>query len=493
MRIAPILLALVAVPVCAHPPQSPEPIRLDPQNPHYFRYQGKTIALITSGEHYGSVINADFDYHTYLKTLQADGLNYTRIFGGSYVEVPATSFGIRRNELAPAAGRLILPWARSAEPGYAGGGNKFDLNKWDPEYFRRFHDFLTAAEQQGILVEISLFSSQYGDTQWKVSPFHAANNVNHTDTAAYKDVNTLSNGNVLAFQERYVRKLVREANPYPNVIFEIQNEPWSDHPVSTAVVNPYLPPPGRDQYPNSIEIADDASVAWQTRVAQWITTEEAKLPNKHLIAQNYSNFIAAVRDLVPGVNILNFHYAYPEAVTLNYGLNKAIAYDETGFLGRSDDVYRRQAWNFMLAGGSTFDNLDYSFSPGHADGNDTEPNGPGGGSPTLRRQLGILQRFMSSLPLAEMVPDEKVVVHATGVTPHALSSLHGTCAIYLDGNGPSQVAVRLPNGSYRGEWINTVSGESTVVPAFKSSGDNITLKSPPFENGIALRLTPQLY
>src|ERR1039457_7627772 len=40
-----------------------EPIRLHPKNPHYFLYRGKAVALITSGEHYGAVMNADFDYH----------------------------------------------------------------------------------------------------------------------------------------------------------------------------------------------------------------------------------------------------------------------------------------------------------------------------------------------------------------------------------------------------------------------------------------------
>ena len=98
-----------------------------------------------------------------------------------------------------------------------------------------------------------------------------------------------------------MRKLVEEANPYPNVIFEIQNEPWSDHPVLTDVVNPYLFPPARDQYPNSIEVADADSIAWQTRVAEWITSEEAKLPQKHLVAQCYSNFRLPVRSLIPGV------------------------------------------------------------------------------------------------------------------------------------------------------------------------------------------------
>jgi hypothetical protein len=75
------------------------------------------------------------------------------------------------------------------------------------------------------------------------------------------------------------------------------------------------------------------------------------------------------------------------------GLGKVIAYDETGFLGQDDEGYRCQAWNFMLPGGVVFDALDYSFSVGHEDGSDTAPNGPGGGSATFRKQLGILSAF----------------------------------------------------------------------------------------------------
>src|ERR1700742_137552 len=131
------------------------PIQLNPSNPHYFLFRGKPTVLITSGEHYGAVLNADVDYKKYLATIDADGLNYTRIFGGSYVEVPAKSFGILRNDLAPLPNRFIAPWVRSETPGYAGGGNKFDLTKRNPEYFERYRAFLADASKRGIAVEVT--------------------------------------------------------------------------------------------------------------------------------------------------------------------------------------------------------------------------------------------------------------------------------------------------------------------------------------------------
>jgi hypothetical protein len=294
---------------------------------------------------------------------------------------------------------------------------------------------------------------------------------------------------VLRFQERYARKLVREANGFPNVIFEIQNEPWSDRPVLTDVVNPFLFPPARNQYPNSIDLPDSEALAFETHVAEWITSEESSLPSKHLIAQNYCNFLMPVRQLISGVSIVNFHYAYSEAVTFNYGLNKALSYDETGFLGGADQSYVRQAWNFMLSGGSTFNGLDYSFSPGHEDGSDAAPNGPGGGSPELRRQLGILHHFLNELPLAEMVPDQQTVKHAQGVFTRVLASRSGQYAIYLDGNGPSELILTLPKGEYSVQWTDTHSGDSSTASTFHHSGGDKTLSTPEFKNGIALRLT----
>ncbi len=465
-----------------------QPIRLHPANPHYFLFRGKAVALVTSGEHYGAVLNADFDYHRYLATLEADGLNYTRLFGGSYLEVPGKSFGILRNDLAPLPGRFIAPWARSGTPGYAGGGNKFDLERWNTEYFTRFHDFLSEAAKCGIVVEVTLFSSSYDEKQWQVSALNSVNNVNATDAIEWKKVHTLDNGNILAYQERYARKLVSEANGFDNVIFEIQNEPWSDRPVLADVVNPYLRPPGRDTYPNSIDLADELSLGWQGRVAEWIAKEDASLPNRHLIAQNYCNFRLPVRKLLAGVDIVNFHYAYPEAVSLNYGLGKAISYDETGFLGREDDAYLRQAWNFMLSGGSVFDSLDYSFTPGHEDGTDLEPNGPGGGSPALRHELHILVDFLQGLSLADLQPYSRSVKHAAGVAARVLSNPGKEYAIYLDGNGATDLSLDLPAGRYAGEWVNVRTGSIEKSEKFQHSGGDKVLQTPEFQKGIAFRL-----
>jgi hypothetical protein len=192
--------------------------------------------------------------------------------------------------------------------------------------------------------------------------------------------------------------------------------------------------------------------------------------------------------VLPGVSVVNFHYAYPEAATLNYGLGKALSYDETGFLGQNDDAYARQAWNFMLSGGGVFDSLDYSFTVGHEDGTDMEANGPGGGSPGLRRRLKILSEFLQGLPLVEMRPDFELVKHAGGVVTHTLSSGRGEYAMYLDGNGPAELRLNLPAGEYVVWWVDVVSGEKHEERIRHEGGEKM-VQSPAFRNGIGVRIS----
>ena len=81
-----LLMAGIAAPAAA---ANDKGLRLHPDNPHYFLFRGKPAVLITSAEHYGAVLNLDFDYVKYLDTLAKDDLNLTRTFAGAYCELPA--------------------------------------------------------------------------------------------------------------------------------------------------------------------------------------------------------------------------------------------------------------------------------------------------------------------------------------------------------------------------------------------------------------------
>ncbi|MDJ1470427.1 hypothetical protein [Xanthocytophaga flava] len=433
-------------------------LQLHPQNPHYFLYQNKPMVLVGSGEHYGSIINLDFDYKTYLRTISQKDFNVTRVFMGAYVE-KLGDFGITRNNIAPQEGRLLLPWARSKTPGYVLGGNKFDLTVWDDAYFTRLKEFMTEATRLDIIVEINLFSSYYEDG-WRYSAFNRSNNINQTDTIVSKSVNTLANGNILKHQEMYVRKLVQELQPFGNFYFEIQNEPWWDQSEETVVWNEYGS--AKDWF-TQIQIVSQKSREWQARVADWIREEERKLVIKpHLISQNVSNFYYPVADTDANVSIFNFHYALPKAVTDNYYLNKVVGFNETGFAGREDKTYRRQAWRFLMAGGGLFNHLDYSFSVGNETGRDTSYKAPGGGSSTLRKQLSVLKHFFDRIGFINLSPDASVVQTAPGAISYALSDRKSQWVIYWESITSSiyDLTINLPRGIYEAEWFDVTTGKS---------------------------------
>ncbi len=479
-----LVLALAALAASAPPAPGAQtaaaaPIALHPGNPHYFLWRGRPTILITSAEHYGAVINPDFDYRKYLDTLAADGLNYTRVFSGAYVE-PQGAFKIERNTLAPGPGRFLAPWARASQPGYPNGGNKFDLSRWDDAYFARLKDFVSRAAARNIVVELSLFCPMYEEVQWSLSPMNRANNVNGVGGVGRNEVYTLDKEPaLLAVQEGLTRKLVTELNGFENLFFEIANEPYFG----------------------------GVTMAWQHRIADVIVETERPLPAKHLIAQNIANKSAKITDPHPAVSTFNFHNASPpETVAMNYGLNKAIGDDETGFRGVSDDVYRMEGWDFVIAGGGLYNNLDYSFAAGYEDGTFEYPaSQPGGGSKALRRQLKILTEFIGGFDFLRMAPDNAVITEGAppGGSARALVERGRAMAIYLrkkraagsakeeppppDPGPPGPLRVDLPEGQWRAEWVDPMTG--AVVGTADITGGGVRAVLPPdYALDIALRL-----
>ncbi|OFY65323.1 MAG: hypothetical protein A2V46_10430 [Bacteroidetes bacterium RBG_19FT_COMBO_42_7] len=460
-------------------------LNLHPDNHHYLTCKGHPVLLVTSAEHYGAVLNKDFDYITYLNTLESEGMNYTRIFTGSYVEIPG-SFGIQNNSLAPATGSYLAPWKRVDESGLYKGEKKFNLNQWDPSYFERLHNFINEADKRGIIVEVTLFCSTYQDTFWERNPFNPGNNINGFTSVDRKRSNTLNNGPLTGFQKAFVSKVVAELNKYENIFYEIQNEPWADDP-QKAMRLLKTHDPGRQGWANWAETASEASLEWQKEIASTIAETEKGLPEKHLIAQNYCNFKHSLDEVDPNVSILNFHYVWPETVWMNYGWDRPVNFDESGFAGSSDTTYLRQAWQFMAAGGAIFNSLDYSFYVGAETGNGIN-KAPGGGSSNLRKQLALMHTFLQSFDYIRMKPDFEVVFHSPGLEWQALSEKGRQYAIFFTGNGGGRVKLMLPQSQYRYKFISPYSGESLSEGILTGTGAVVELKLPLFSQMVALKI-----
>jgi len=447
-------------------------LQLHPKNPHYFLFRGKPTVLITSGEHYGAVLNLDFDYAVYLKELHARSLNHTRLFSGVYREIP-DSFGITDNTLAPLPSRYVCPWARSSELGYFDGGNKFDLNRWDDAYFRRLKDFVAQASCLDIVVEMNLFCPFYTAELWKANPMNATNNVNGVGRCEGTEVYTLRQKDLTELQESVTHKIVEELREFNNLYYEVCNEPYFG----------------------------GVTLEWQHHIVDTIVDEEKDHAVKHLISMNVANGRAKVQNPHPAVSIFNFHYCHPpDVVEMNYGLNKVIGENETGFRGKEDALYRTEGWDFIIAGGGLYNNLDYSFTRNNQNGTFTEYRSPGGGSLNLRKQLKILKGFIEGFDFIRMKPDNSVIKGGQvsgplsgtpaqiNVTARALIEEGKQYAIYVKGGAKIELTVSLPKGNYQLEWIDTKTGKTKKTEGFSHTSGERTLISPNYVEDVALRI-----
>jgi hypothetical protein len=453
------------------------PLRVHPTHPRYFLWRGQPAILITAGEHYGAVLNRDFDYRRYLEELKSHRFNLTRIFSGAYREVPG-SFHITGNTLAPAPGHFLCPWARSQTPGAADGGNKFDLTKWDENYFARLKDFIAQADERGVVVELVFFCTMYDDKVWEASPMNVRNNVNGIGRLGQYEVYSAKEEALLKAQRAVVQKLVAELNPFDNVYYEVCNEPYERGGLTKT---------------------------WNDQIIQAVVETEAALPKKHLIAQGFPPSSAAVTDLNPHVSILNFHAAKPDTVRLNHPLNKVLAFDETGGADRSDRKYRTEGWDWIISGGGVYDHLDFSFTTDRADGSAVPlPAGtPGGGGPELRRQLQVLKAFIERFDFIRLAPSDPIIrehriagspagnPESAKATVRALAEAGQAYAIYVNGGTRAELVLEFPAGPYRAEWVNTKTGREEKAETFKHTGGNRTLVSPSYVEDIALRVTRQ--
>jgi hypothetical protein len=461
-----------------------EPLRLDPHNPHYLLFRGKPTILLGSSEHYGSVLNRDFDYQRYFNTIQVAGFNVTRIFTGTYHErpgkfAPGYDFEIAENSLAPRPESFLAPWPRTDHPGAVDGKNKFDLSRWNETYFRRLKDVVEAAGRRGIVVEVSLFCPYYADRFWEVSPLNAKNNINGIGDLARGDALSLKDSRMVAVQDAMVRKIVTELRDFDNVYYEICNEcDFTDVPLD-----------------------------WQAHIAQGIADSESSFPTKHLIAQEFGK---KMHNPVSQASLLTFHLSRPpDAATLSHQFDKPIGMNESGFEGITDSPYRIQSWEFFLAGGAIVDLLDYSFTVGHEDGTFHLPQGqPGGGSRELRHQLGILRLFMNGMDFLHMSPAPSVIKGGVpaNASAYVLAEVGKSYAVYVDhahpgsadskryyqvDSTPHQIGLTLdiPAGSYVARWVNTKTGAIAKEERFKCSGGTQTIQSPTYSEDIALRIS----
>jgi hypothetical protein len=152
----------------------------------------------------------------------------------------------------------------------------------------------------------------------------------------------------------------------------------------------------------------------------------------------------------------------------------------------------------MLAGGSVFSHLDFSFTCKHPAGTFKLTREPGGGGKPIREQLTVLKRFVEGFDFVNMKPDEAFIRggHITVPAGKAPPNVKNTTwvlaergvayAVYVGGGTRAELRLDLPAGSYKAEWIDTMTGKVVRGEAFRHEGGEKRLNSPDYREDIAL-------
>jgi hypothetical protein len=475
-----------------------DPVTVCPSNPHYFFYRGEPLVLITSDHHYGAVIDRDFDFTRYLEFLSANGMNLTRIYPGGMFEPPDK--WIPGNPLGPLPGRQVLPWMKSgvagahaalAEPGRV--SHRFDLDRWNPDYFARLKAFVELALAKNIIVEVAFFNGMYADC-WPLMPMYHGNNIQNIGRYEAENCGLFTtldprNEGVVRFQKAYVAKIALELNAYDNVIYDLCDEP-------SLVGKP----------DGSITTLPDSLVApWLLVLKEAFLQAEKPLPKKHLLGQTVQNLSPDLSG-EPWCDWLAAEYVTPAGAALdrNYRAGKPMVDVESDYFGvglvkpySAEDV-RVEGWWFMLNGGAGFINLNGEYHRGRESGGKETQS-------IIVPQKRILKDFFNLLSLEGLSRFNGLSGVPVGAFGVAVAEPGKQYAVYLfhgakDGQWGAHFIAKagaycdsltlkeVPAGIYRLEWIDPAFGAVRDTKDIHWPGGDLTVTTPAYSLDVVMRM-----
>ena len=455
------------------------PISRHAVNPHYFFYQGKPLVLITTDQHYGAVINLDFDYVSFLDRMREYGMNLTRIYPGGYVELKDQY--APGNPLGPAPDRYLLPWKKSAQTGASPhlGRYKYDLGSWDDAYFKRLKDYVHQAALRDIIVEIAFFNGMYDD-RWEAQPLYHTNNIQGVGVLEFKQFTTGADKALVEVQRKYVEKVASELYDFDNVIYDISDEP---------------------------EMERQNSWPWNSVLLDALIGVDR---NKHIYGETAHS---ATPDFTKDSRIswLPTEYISPMEQTLdeNYSDNKPIIDVETAYYPRwygdhPVEETRAEGWYGMVGGlaGLIHLNADFSVTNSSGEGTSTQK--------VILPQKRVLMEFMHSLDFVKMTKFTEFHVAGSDALARAIAEPGKQYALYLFhgsrkwedwSQGPTasrlnvntnwftdKISLKVAPGAYRVEWVNPSSGAVISSTSLDAKGGETVLETPRYFVDIALRM-----
>lgn len=209
-----------------------KPLAVHPANPRYFT-DGSGKAIYLTGFHTWNNLQHNgvypaVNYDEYLNLLKSYDHNFIRMWAWEQAAWDPWAKDIVWVEPSP--------YLRTGPGDALDGKPKFDLTKFNQEYFDSLRSRVAKAQERGIYVSVMLFQGwsveQKGErgNPWQGHPFNKANNINSVDGDLNSDgfgteIHTLSvPEEITNFQKAYIRKAVDTVNDLNNVLWEIGNE-----------------------------------------------------------------------------------------------------------------------------------------------------------------------------------------------------------------------------------------------------------------------------
>jgi hypothetical protein len=429
------------------PPPTRGPLRVHPTNPRYFAdSRGRAVCL--AGAHtWPNLVDqgltdppAPFDFDTYLSFLRRYGHNFVRLWTWESTVCDIDEGGRRmRYHARP------HPWPRVGPDLALDGKPRFDLDRFDPEYFERLRSRVTAAGKRGIYVSLMLFEGwamQHAHGAYQGHPFHPENNLQQVQGDRDGDgkglgIHALANPTTLALQERYVRQVIATVNDLDNVLYEICNE---CHPASTD---------------------------WQYHFIRFIRAEEQSRGKVHPIGmtfqyrggKNQTLFDSPADWISP-----NPDGGYRDEPPVADG-RKVVLNDTDHLWGiGGNEVW---AWKSFLRGHHVLFMDPYdgiTFGAGAVA--KWEP---------LRRALGQIRVWSERIPIAEMTPQPSLA--SSGYCLAKLDASKPELLVYQPQPGPVRIDLRSVKSKLRFECFETETGQLVRLPAARP-GDWIEWSTP---------------
>jgi hypothetical protein len=478
------------------------PISIHPDNHKYFLFRNRPTFLLTATEHYGSMLNRPFDFEKYLDDLVDKRMTMTRTF---LLFREIASAQNPASPCKPKAEDYIAPWPRTGAEKAMDGQPKFDLEKWNPEYFQRLHEFLAAAAERGIVVELTLLSNSYAPEVWALNPLRAENNLQGVGKIEWPDYTSLKDPAVVEKQLAHVRKIVQETAEYGNVYYEICNEPGGG--VAGHVT------------PTEVD-------AWQAEIAKTVREEMTKAGRQHLIfgseAFSYTPVFTQGLDASFANKVFDVVNAHPLPNTVlggrpyhlgnfmskelhlaelrDFGVAvwtrpKPCVWDEDNCATMFRDeigwtIHRKRAWVALLSG-SHYDEIDFSIQIGSETGTPES-------SAKLRAWFKILSEFFASIDFLHAAPSPSWIAHAPQHVVASTFAVEGKDYVaYLadarEVNDPTagqpiagKIEIALPPGEFRVRFFSPTKGSYFDETTVKGAG-TISLEVPKFEHDLVIR------